>query len=227
MKKLYISRRLMYKFGFIGKHSSFPFLRLTVLLVLLVAAVAFSLGRIGSLAVQIGASRLENSILHECNAITARLLAEQGITYSSVINQEKSDGRITALSTDFAAVNRLKTQLSQQISTYLNSLEQIKTDVPFGAILANDIMTGWGFKIPAYIAASGSADVEFCDSFDSGGLNQTRHRLMLRITINATVYGTANRENMTVICDVPVAETVIVGDASGIILQKSVDNLKD
>ena len=218
MKNLYVTRRIRHRLGFTGKKKPFLQIRFLFILIPFIALIVFSVGRIGALAVKIGSETLKNDIAYKSNSITAELLKDIDVTYSSIITQNSADGKINALYTDFTSINILKTQLTKELSLYLDSLSYIKAGVPAGTIFSNDILTGWGFKIPVYIAATANVAVDFSDTFESSGINQTKYVLMLNVKVDATVYGTSHRENITVLCDIPVAETVIVGDAPGMIL---------
>ena len=228
MNKLYIRRRIKYRLGLYNRHNTalnrFTF-RLLLCLALITAVFFGSTSKIGTLAVDLGASRLENDIVYECSQITSRLMSENNFTYEDIILQTvNSSGKITALSTDFEKVNFLKKSVSQELSKYMNSLKRIKIGVPAGALLSNDIFTGLGFDIPAHIAISGNATVKFGDDFVSAGINQTKHRLMLSINVNVSIYGAFCKQNRTLNFDIPLAETIIVGDTSGILIEKSIDN---
>ncbi len=227
MGKLYLCRRAKYRLGLYdkGKTAKNRFLlRIFIVIILITVLSVGGLSKIGSLAVKLGASRLSNDITAECNKIAAELLSESDITYETAISESRnSENAITSLSADFTEINLLKAAVSQRVAEYLNSLSRIKCGVPAGAVLSNDIMTGWGFDIPACIAVSGSVYAEFCDDFVSAGINQTKHRLMLRVTVDAQIHGAFCTEQHRIICDIPLTETVIVGEASGILMQKSVD----
>lgn len=228
MKKLYPCRRLKYKFGFYNRKNSklrrfAP--RAFICFLLIFALTARGMNKIGYLAVGFGISRLENEIVGEGSRIISRIVCENGFSYRDIIVQAlDEDGKLTALTTDFAKVNYLKKTVAQELSAYIDSLKRVKVGVPVGAMLSSSSFTGFGFEIPAYIAVSGSVSVKFCDDFVAAGINQTKHRLMLSVTVNANIYDTFYKEERTLNFDVPLAETVIVGDTSGILIQKSVDN---
>ncbi|HCM23800.1 MAG TPA: hypothetical protein DHW78_05705, partial [Ruminococcaceae bacterium] len=58
--------------------------------------------------------------------------------------------------------------------------------------------------------------------FDSAGINQTRHRLILHVTVGLYTYLIGKDANQQITVDVPVAETVIVGPVPSVALQQAV-----
>lgn len=233
-RKQYIYRKLKYRCGayrtkkFIrGKpvrQGLFPTLWTAAAVLVIFFLLCRFEYRLGGLAVLLGSSQLENTVLGKCNEITADILAERQTNYSSVISvQFGENGKINSLSTDFNEINAIKTELSKRISEYLNTDCKIICKVPIGALISDDIMAAWGICIPAQLISSGSAAVEFLDNFDPAGINQTRHRLMLRVTVSASIHTIFNTTDKTVLCDIPIAETVIVGDVPNFMLEKSID----
>ncbi len=69
-----------------------------------------------------------------------------------------------------------------------------------------------GPDIPLHISMSGSTETDFVSEFESGGINQTVHKLSLTITTDMTVLVPPVSENTSVTTTVVIAETIIVGE---------------
>ena len=73
-------------------------------------------------------------------------------------------------------------------------------------------MTGIGFRVPVKVFATNAICVEYKDSMTAVGINQSSHQLMVEITVPARVAGLFSYEDTQVITQVPIAETVIIGE---------------
>ena len=217
-KKFYPVRRLKYRFGCYSPQRRRPhifrvILLLLILIIPLVTLLRRAESRLGSVAMRLASAQFENDISEQCNRIAADVLSREKIDAGSVISASVGDsGAINSLSADFSELNLLKTELTTQVTDYLSDAPPLKFSVPLGAMLSDNLMAAWGVKLPTRILTSGTAKVDFFDDFDSAGINQTRCRLMLRITVNARLHTVYEYTEKEVITDIPIAEKIIVGD---------------
>ena len=81
-------------------------------------------------------------------------------------------------------------------------------------------MQGRGFLIPLNISVSGNINSDFVSEFEQGGINQTVHKLSVKVSADLTVRLPTGTEKTTVETSVLVGETVIVGEVpSGMLLR--------
>ena len=85
-------------------------------------------------------------------------------------------------------------------------------------------MPASGITLPVSLICTSDATVEFSDEFCSAGINQTRHRLMINVTVNAVLHSAFEVKEKTVSTDIPIAETVISGDVPGLIYGSELKN---
>lgn len=192
--------------------------------ILLLAALGVGMWRmeqrIGDLAQQTALSQLNGEVTTLCNRAVQQTLEKCQVDYQSLITMEKNgEGSVSSLSTNFGAVNQLKSDLALRIQEGLNQLDTIHAGVPVGALFSDKILTGVGFSVPVRVIATNAIKVEFFDDFQSAGINQTRHKLMIEVTVPARVAAPLCGMDTQVVTQVPVAETVIVGSVPGTYLQ--------
>ena len=141
----------------------------------------------------------------------ARDLQERGMDYSDFVTITRNEaGEITALSADMARLNLLRAELSAHL---LERLEdgQLELTVPVGSLLPIEPTWARGPELHLRALALGTASAEFESEFTSAGINQTRHRLWLELSVPVTVLLPGGGEELTVDSRLCVAETVIVG----------------
>ena len=141
----------------------------------------------------------------------ARALQERGVDYSDFVTITRNEaGEITALSADMARLNLLRAELSAHLLERLED-SQLELTVPVGSLLPFEPTWARGPELHLRALALGTASAEFESEFTSAGINQTRHRLWLELSVPVTVLLPGGGEELTVDSRLCVAETVIVG----------------
>ena len=141
----------------------------------------------------------------------ARDLQERGVDYSDFVSITRNEaGEITALSADMARLNLLRAELSAHLLERLED-SQLELTIPVGSLLPIEPTWARGPELHLRALALGTASAEFESEFTSAGINQTRHRLWLELSVPVTVLLPGGGEELTVDSRLCVAETVIVG----------------
>jgi len=142
---------------------------------------------------------------------------ENGVKYENMVNFLKnSDGEIAAVTTDTAAINKLKAELAVTVADTMDGLGKIPVQIPAGALLGSDFWSGFGPRIPLCMTGNGYVTVEVKNAFSEAGINQTLHRIWLEISAGVNVVMPGARTNTLVTTEIPVAETVLVGKVPGV-----------
>ena len=141
----------------------------------------------------------------------ARDLQERGVDYSDFVTITRNEaGEITALSADMARLNLLRAELSAHLLERLED-SQLELTIPVGSLLPIEPTWARGPELHLRALALGTASAEFESEFTSAGINQSRHRLWLELSVPVTVLLPGGGEELTVDSRLCVAETVIVG----------------
>lgn len=155
------------------------------------------------------AKQMMVSSIHE---VVLKELDEEQYQYDDFVNvQRDNNGNIRTISLNMVNVNTLKSSMALTIQQELGSSHK-QTGVPLGTLLGADLLRGHGPKIPLKISVLGNTTVDLKSTFDSAGINQTRHQIYLEITTGVYAYLTGVSSTETVTTTIPVAETVIVGE---------------
>ncbi len=151
------------------------------------------------------ASRLINKAIND-------KISENGVTYGDLVYFEKDIyGQITALKTDIISVNRLKADITEEV---LRSIEHADTSgiaIPVGNLINSDLFGGRGPRIPLKIVPLGTVSANFTNQFSEAGINQTRHQIMMDVSVDISVLLPGSDIGTQVATQVSIAETVIVG----------------
>ena len=145
------------------------------------------------------------------DAINAQI-SSGAVDYSRIIYLEKDvNGNITALRTNMAEVNRLKTLTLELLCGDLLEMDTEELCIPLGSILMPSFFAGKGPGLPIRIIALGTSDADFYSEFSAAGINQTLQRILLEIRLCMSIQTAAGIERVDVSTQIVVAETVIVG----------------
>ena len=139
-------------------------------------------------------------------------LAEYKVNYDDVVDfSYDSDGNIKSLSVDIITLNTLGNEIGKRIDANISDYKSYKTEIPLTAMIGEEIISGLGPKIPFYISMKGSSTTRFSEKFESTGVNQTRHQIMLDVTVNMYVVFGGKVDIVEYKSNVCIAESVIVG----------------
>lgn len=165
-------------------------------------------------------AKVSNVVTRSLDGAIAAQVEESGLTYSDIITMEKdSSGRITALTSNMSVLNHLRTSI---LGTAVEAVEQIDTGelaIPMGNLTGVNFLSGRGFSVPVEVVSVGSAHAEFENLFSDAGINQTRHQIVLDVTVAVKILLPGDTLETDVTAQVPVAETVIVGAVPDTYLQ--------
>ncbi len=153
------------------------------------------------------------------DAILEQILTGE-IQYDRMIYFEKDlNGRITALKTNMAEVNRLKTETLNIINDEILAQDTEHLSVALGSIFLPEFFSGKGPGIPLRILAIRNSDANFRSEFSEAGINQTLQQLTMDVLVDVTILVLGQTETFTVSSQMVVAETIIVGDVPTTYLQ--------
>ena len=96
-----------------------------------------------------------------------------------------------------------------------NELKQVKSTtayIPIGTALKSPILAKYGPQLKVSIEPIGTVSVDFKTSFESAGINQTRHRIYLEAKTQVKVVIPLTTSTKEVKAQIPICETIIVGE---------------
>jgi sporulation protein YunB len=147
-------------------------------------------------------------------------IMEGEIQYDRIVYFEKDlNGRITALKTNMAEVNRLKTETLNIINDEILAQDTQTLGVALGSLILPEFFSGKGPQIPVRILSIRNSDANFESYFTEAGINQTLQQLSMDVILDVTILVLGQTERFTVSSQMVVAETIIVGDVPATYLQ--------
>ena len=186
-----------------------------LLVVLLIVVVSFFLlrSRYRTVIEDLAQTQVKNTTSDLTNDAIAKQIAVGNIAYDRIVFFEKDlNGRITALKTNMAEVNRLKTETLNLINDEILAEDSEHLGVSLGSLILPEFFSGKGPLIPVRILAIRNSDANFHSNFSEAGINQTLQQLSMDVIVDVTILVLGQTETFTVSSQMVVAETIIVGD---------------
>ena len=189
--------------------SKWPVFCVPLVIMILVIVLTF---RMQPFIQELAKAKVENRGQSVINEAIETQLDHGEIDYEHIILLEKDvSGRITALKTNIAEVNRLKTQTLSITDNMLLDLDVDEIGLPLGSVIFPTFFSGSGPILPVKVLSISNSDAEFRNVFSEAGINQTSHQIMMDVIIDMTILTPVGTDTVRVVSSVVVAETVIVG----------------
>lgn len=161
-----------------------------------------------------GFSRIEASNTAG-SAVTKGLdetLSYYKLNYDDIVDfKYDSAENIKSLSVDIIALNTFGNELGKNIDKNISDIKSLRYEIPVTLLFGEELVSGIGVKIPFYVTMKGNSSSKFSDIFESAGVNQTRHRIMLETTVEMYVLFGGNVQTVKYTSNVCVAESIIIG----------------
>ncbi len=168
--------------------------------------------RLAPMAERLIAAQVDNQASDAINLAIGEQIALGDIAYDRMVSIEKNaDGTVTAVRTNIAEINRLKSEVLQRVDGKLKMLSTEELSVPFGSVFLPEIFSGAGPELFVRVLAVRTSDAMFRNRFQSAGINQTLHQIFIDIHVTITILTWSGTQEIAVDSAVLAAETVIVG----------------
>ncbi len=139
--------------------------------------------------------------------------AEEQIEYSDLVEVSYSEtGRVTSVKSNTPLINRLKTDLVTVINETLKENRTDTTYLSLGTLIGIPFLQGSGPAVEMRSEPKGYANAVFVSEFTDAGINQTRHRIVMKTTVTAVSFIPLYTVETNVSTDFLIAETIIVGE---------------
>ena len=204
--------------GFYGYRRYIPRHTLVKLLAAVVFAALVFLLVVGTRQMRTILTRLAttrvNSTVNRIVSETMNGAVEKGtFQYDRMISFEKdNNGSITAVKSNMTEFNRLQAEILKEILSKVSDVSTKELSIPIGTLSGSPLLAGRGPNITVRMQSVGSSTAVLENEFTSAGINQTKHRILLKVDVSVSIllpgFATATKVSNVV----TVAETIIVGD---------------
>ena len=122
------------------------------------------------------------------------------------------EGKILYLNTKTAVVNAFVRTLALRCENTLNALGTQKACIPIGAFTGSALMSSSGPEVSVDITFFSAVNCDFVTSFESVGINQTRHSIYAKIDVLFNTVLPIAEHEIYLTNNVLIAENVLLGE---------------
>lgn len=147
------------------------------------------------------------------NDAVSQTLRWNNVDYNKLVTVTRGeDNRVLSLEADAQSVNLLARQTVTLSMANLSEAYGEGVKVPIGVFTGIEFLAGFGPRVTFQIIPIGSVSCDFRSSFDTAGLNQTLHSIYMDVTAAVSVVMPSKTEEISVVTQVLICESVIVGE---------------
>ncbi|NLY66729.1 MAG: sporulation protein YunB [Tissierellia bacterium] len=133
------------------------------------------------------------------------------IKYTDLVSVSyDKEGRITMMQANTMLMNMIASEVALDVQDQLVEISESNIKLPLNNVFDIHIIKLPSIKVR--IIPQGAIDVDFATEFESAGINQTRHKIYIVVNTDIKMILPLTAEDIKVTTNIPIAETVIVGD---------------
>ncbi len=129
---------------------------------------------------------------------------------SSVVRDEQ--GKIRMIKMNIILVNEITSDVAVKIQEAINNYNKSNLYIRLGTFTGSKLLSGRGPKVEIKVSTIGNVNTDLISEFSQAGVNQTLHRIYLKVDCSISVLTPFNTKEETITNQVLLAEAVIVGD---------------
>ena len=143
--------------------------------------------------------------------------------YEDLVNIVRNEtGDIVAVGANALKINKIARDTASISQSNLKNLSLNGIPIPLGALTGIEAFAGLGPSIRFRIIPVSSVSCDFSSTFESVGINQTKHSIYLNVIADISIVMPSRTENFAVLTEILVGESVIVGAIPDAYLQSDI-----
>jgi len=179
--------------------------------------------RLRPVLVDLAQSKTQNAVTELVSRAVEDVMAEGGWSYSDFVSlQTDAQGQVAAMTTDTVKLNTLRANILSRVVEETGALDSSRLGVPLGTVTGFSPAGGWWPTVPVRVKTVASATAEFQSEFIEAGINQTLHKIVLHVVVDARLLIPGGTVQTSLSTDVCIAETLIVGKVPDSYLQGTI-----
>ena len=145
------------------------------------------------------------------------------IRYEDLVKIERDqNGDIVSVAANPLKINKIARDTASISQSNLKNLSLNGIPIPLGALTGIEAFAGLGPSINFRIIPVSSVSCDFTSTFESVGINQTKHSIYLNVIADISIVMPSRTENFAVPTEILVGESVIVGTVPDAYLQSDI-----
>lgn len=142
-----------------------------------------------------------------------RQVIHDNVMYDTLIMITRdNNGKIVTISSNSATINMLALELTDKAQIALSQMGATGIDIPIGSFSGMPIFTGRGPAVNIKMLPIGTIYCKFESTFTEAGINQTNHRIYLKVFSSVSVILPTANQVVKTETQLLISESIIVGE---------------
>ena len=155
---------------------------------------------------------IEKFAINKINSAVSKVINKYGYNYEDYVTIKTSqEGNILAIYTNARQITTIHNAIIEEINKELNDTKSQHIDIALGSLTGIIWLSSRGPHIPIKIAYKGLTNSEILSSLKDSGINQTLHKLHIKIKIKMIGFLPFHTEEVTTESSCMLSESLIVG----------------
>ena len=207
------SRFKFKSFRKIKRKKKYNAIKIIIILSLLLCLILFLDVKARPTITEICRVQLRETAAEKIGDSVNKAITELGYNYSDYVTiQTNPQGKITAIHTNAKQISTILNAVSSNVNKSFDDLKSVKVDINIGSLSGVGWLINRGFTIPVNVICRGSATSEIVSKLEESGINQTFHKIYIKVT--AELLGLFPRykikSEVSSLC--LISESLIIGD---------------
>ncbi len=145
------------------------------------------------------------------------------VRYEDLVTvQRDGEGNVSSITSNALQINRIARDTAYMSQENLQTMSEGGIEVPLGAFTGVEALAGFGPRVNIRIIPISNVACRFVSSFESAGINQTKHSVYLEIVADISIVMPAATSNFASLTEVLICESVLVGKVPESYLQADI-----
>jgi len=131
-----------------------------------------------------------------------------------------ANGKITSISANMMQMNGMSSDIALASQGYLELFATTGIPVPIGTFSGFPIITGKGPDVNLRVVPVGATNVRFDSQFTSAGINQTHHRIVLKVRTLVNLIMPLGSRHVEAEIEALLCESIIIGEVPEFFLSR-------
>lgn len=155
--------------------------------------------------------------------INIQTIYDEEFNNTDLVKIEKdSNDKIVMVRADTVKLNTLATKISLSSQDDLENMGKVGFKIPLGYVSKSTILSYLGPDIIVKMRPIGRVEVSYESIFESAGINQTRLKIYMNVKSTMQIILPFESRELEMVNNIPVCETIIVGEIPRTILGSDV-----
>lgn len=183
------------------------------ILLLIVVAVLLYLNYVVNPVIISTSSAKVKSLSQRAVENAVRQVIHDNVMYDTLVMITRdNNGKIVTISSNSATINMLSLELTEKAQSALSQMGATGIDIPIGSFSGMPIFTGRGPSVNIKMLPIGTIYCKFESTFTEAGINQTNHRIYLKVYSSVSVILPTANQVVKTETQLMISESIIVGD---------------